>query len=54
MMTGVSAVTARRGKPLRTMVAQRAVALLVVTAGISALWFRQTYNVWPVQEPSAN
>jgi hypothetical protein len=53
MMTGVSAITAKRGERLRTMVAQRAVALMVVAAGIFALWYRQTYNVWPGQQASS-
>jgi hypothetical protein len=33
-------------------VAQRALALVVVAAGIFTLWYRQTYNVWPGQAAS--
>jgi hypothetical protein len=53
MMTGVSVITAWRGERFWTRVAQRAVALVVVAAGIFALWYRQTYNVWPGQGASA-
>jgi hypothetical protein len=53
MMTGVSAITARRGGRFWTGVAQRAVALMLVAAGVFALWYRQTYNVWPGQSASA-
>ena len=52
-MTSVSAITARRGKRFWTGVAQRAVALVLVAAGIFALWYRKTYNVWPGQGASA-
>ena len=52
-MTGVSAITAWRGKRSWTGVAQRAVALVLVAAGIFALWYRMTYNVWPGQGASA-
>ena len=51
-MSGVSASTARRGERFWIMVAQRAVALVVVAVGILTLWYRQTYNVWPGQEAS--
>jgi len=51
-MSGVSAITAMRGARFWIRVAQRAVALVVVAAGIFALWYRQTYNVWPGQEAS--
>ncbi len=37
---------------MRNQVAQRAVALVVVAAGIFTLWYRQTYNVWPGQGAS--
>jgi hypothetical protein len=53
MMTGVSATAVRRGERFWVRVAQRAVALVVVAAGIFALWYRQTYNVWPGQAASA-
>jgi hypothetical protein len=53
MMTGVSAMTARRGGRFWTGVAQRAVALVLVAAGIFALWYHQTYMVWPGQAASA-
>jgi hypothetical protein len=53
MMTGVSATTAGRGERFWVKVAQRAVALVLVAAGIVALWYRQTYNVWPGQGASA-
>jgi hypothetical protein len=49
---GVSAITAMRSARFRIRVAQRAAALVVVAAGIFTLWYRQTYNVWPVQEAS--
>jgi hypothetical protein len=52
MLTGVSASTAIRGARFRIRVAQRATALVVVAAGIFALWYRQSYNVWPGQEAS--
>jgi hypothetical protein len=52
-MTSVSAITARRGKRFWTGVAQSAVALVLVAAGIFALWYRKTYNVWPGQGASA-
>ena len=45
MMTGVSAITAWRGECFWTRVAQHAVALVLVAAGIFALWYRLTYNV---------
>ena len=51
-MSGVSAITAIRGARFWIRVAQRAAALLVVAAGIFALWYRGTYNVWPGQEAS--
>jgi hypothetical protein len=53
MMTGVTATTARRGDRVWIWLAQRAVALVVVAVGIFALWYRQTYNVWPGQNASA-
>jgi hypothetical protein len=53
MMTGVSAIAVRPGKRFWSGVAQRAVALVLVAAGIFALWYRQTYNVWPGQAASA-
>jgi hypothetical protein len=53
MMTGVSAMTVRRGERFWTRVAQRAVTVVLVAAGIFALWYRQTYNVWPGQAASA-
>jgi hypothetical protein len=53
MMTGVSAIIARRGERFWIRVAQRAAALVLVAAGIVALWYRQTYNVWPGQGASA-
>jgi hypothetical protein len=53
MMTGVRAITAGRGKRFWTGVAQRAVVLVLVAAGIFALWYRMTYNVWPGQGASA-
>lgn len=53
MMTGVSAITARRSGRFWTGVAQRAMALVLVAAGVFALWYRQTYNVWPGQSASA-
>src|SRR5690348_13716557 len=53
MMTGVSASKAVGRDRFWTGVAQRAVALLVVAAGIFTLWYRQTYNVWPGQDASA-
>jgi hypothetical protein len=52
-INGVSALTARRGQRFWTGVAQRAVALVLVAAGIFALWYRKTYNVWPGQGASA-
>ena len=52
MMTGVSATTAMRGARFWIRVAQRAAALVVVAAGIFALWYGQTYNVWPGQQAS--
>jgi hypothetical protein len=52
MMTGVSASTAMRSARFRIRVAQRAAALVVVAVGVFALWYRQTYNVWPGQEAS--
>ena len=52
-MTVVSAITARSGGRFWVRVAQRAAGLVVVAAGIFALWYRQTYNVWPGQEASA-
>jgi hypothetical protein len=52
MMTGVSAITVRRGERFWTGAAQRAVALVIVVAGIFALWYRQTYSVWPGQAAS--
>ncbi len=51
-MTGVSVSTAMPGARFWIRVAQRAAALLVVAAGIFALWYRQTYNVWPGPEAS--
>lgn len=48
----VRASTAKRGARLRNTVTQRAVALVVVAAGIFALWYRGTYNVWPGQSAS--
>ena len=53
MMTDVSAIAVRRGKRFWSGVAQRAVALVLVAAGIFALWYRQAYNVWPGQAASA-
>jgi len=53
MMTGVSAIIARRGERFWIRVAQRAAALVLIAAGIFALWYRKTYNVWPVQGASA-
>jgi len=52
MMAGVSAITATRGSRFWITVAQRATALVVIAVGISALWYRQTYNVWPGQRAS--
>ena len=53
MMTGVSAIMAMRGARFWIRVAQCAAALVVVAAGIFALRYRQTYNVWPGQQASA-
>ena len=53
MMTGVSAMTAGRGGRVWTAIAQRAAALVLVAAVIFALWYRQTYQVWPGQAASA-
>ena len=52
MLTGVSATTAMRGARFWIRVAQCAAALMVVAAGIFALWYRGTYNVWPGQQAS--
>ena len=49
----MAAITAGRGKRFWTGVAQRAVALVLVAAGIFAVWYRMTYNVWPGQGASA-
>ena len=41
-----------RGARFWIRVAQCAAALMVVAAGIFALWYRGTYNVWPGQQAS--
>ena len=51
MMTSVSAGTARQGTA-RGFLARIAVGLLALVL-IAAIWYRQTYNVWPGQEASA-
>jgi hypothetical protein len=48
MMTGVSAITVRPG----TRFAARILILTAIAAGIFALWYRHTYNVWPAQSAS--
>jgi hypothetical protein len=53
MMTGVSAVMTMPGARFWIKVAQGALALVVVSAGGLALWYRQAYNVWPGQGASA-
>lgn len=49
MMTGVSASTAGHG----THFAARIAAGLLALAVVAAIWYRQTYDVWPGQEASA-
>jgi hypothetical protein len=49
MMTGVSASTTRPG----THFVARIAAGLLALAVIAAIWYRQTYDVWPGQEASA-
>jgi hypothetical protein len=46
-------MTVRRDERFWIRVAQRAVTLVLVAAGIFALWYRQTYDVWPGQAASA-
>ena len=49
MMTGVSASTTGHGTRLPARIAVGILALAVV----AAIWYRQTYKVWPGQEASA-
>lgn len=49
MMTGVSASTAGPG----THFVARIAAGLLGLAVVAAIWYRQTYDVWPGQEASA-
>jgi hypothetical protein len=49
MMTGVSASTAGPRPHLAARIAVGILALAVV----AAIWYRQTYSVWPGQEASA-
>ena len=49
MMTCVSASTAGHG----THFAARIAVGLLSLAVVAAIWYRQTYNVWPGQEASA-
>ena len=49
----MSAITAGRGERFWTRATQRAAALTLIAAGIFALWYRHTYNVWPGQGASA-
>jgi hypothetical protein len=51
MMTGVSVGTTRRGTGAGFL-ARIAVGLLALVV-IAAIWYRQTYNVWPGQEATA-
>jgi hypothetical protein len=52
MMIGVNVNTAMSGTRLPIRVATSVLALVVVVAGGVALWYRQTYNVWPGQGAS--
>jgi len=49
MMTGVSASTTGHGARFAARIAVGILALAVV----AAIWYRQTYKVWPGQEASA-
>jgi hypothetical protein len=53
MMTGVGAITARRGARFGIRVASGVLALMVVAAGGLAVWYRQAYSVWPGQGAAA-
>ncbi len=44
----MSGITAGRGAHLGLRVASGALALVVVAAGVFAVWYRETYSEWPV------
>jgi hypothetical protein len=51
MMTCLSAIMVGRGVRLGIRVASGVLALMVVAAGGSAVWYRLTYNVWLARRP---
>ena len=53
MIARVGAATAIRGRSMAARIARGVLALVIVAAGGFAVWYRQTYNVWPGQRASA-
>jgi hypothetical protein len=52
MMISVSASMAMHGTRPAAKIASALLALIVLAAGGIAIWYRQTYNVWPGQGAS--
>jgi hypothetical protein len=49
---GMSSIAVTRRARLRTGIAY-ALALIIIAAGVSALWYRAYYNIWPGQGAAA-